>query len=58
MIETESLLTAVQDNTVGTNYVKAKIGEIQQDSKFRLYGKKDERVYHIICKYGKSAPKE
>ena len=34
--ETESLLIAAQDNHISTNYVKAKIDKMQQNSKCRL----------------------
>ena len=46
--ENESLLTAAQNNIIITNYIKAKIGNIQQNSKCRFCGDRDETVNHII----------
>ena len=56
--ETESLQIAAQSNTLGTNYVKAKIDRTQQNSKCSLYGERDETITHIISECRKLAPKE
>ena len=45
--KTESLLIAAQNNAIGTNYIKAKIDNSQQNSKGRLCGYRDETVNHI-----------
>ena len=36
--ERESVLIAAQNNTIRTNYVKARIDKTQQNSRCRLYG--------------------
>ena len=45
--ETESLLIAAQDNAIRTNHIKARIDKIQQNSKCRLCGDRDETMNHI-----------
>ena len=45
--ETESLLITAQDNVIRTNYIKSKIDKIQQNSKCRLCGDRDETIKHI-----------
>ena len=45
--KTETLLIAAQNNAIRTNYVKAKIDETQDNSKFRLCGDRDETINHI-----------
>ena len=56
--ETESLLIAAHDNALRTNQIKARIDKIQQNSKCRLYGDRDETINHIISKCSKLAQKE
>ena len=56
--ETESLLIAAQDNAIRTNHFKARIDKMQQNSKCRLCGNKDETIYHIISECSKLAQKE
>ena len=51
-------LTAVQDNTIRINYVKAKINKTQQNKKLRLYGDRGETINHIISEYRELAQKE
>ena len=46
--ETESLLITAQNNTLRTNYIKAKIDNMQQNSKSRLCRDKDEMVNHTL----------
>ena len=41
-----------------TNYIKAKIDKMQQNSKYRLCGNRDEIVNHIISKCSKLGQKE
>ena len=45
--ESESLLIAVHNNAIKTNYIKAKIDNTQQNSKRKLCGEKDETINHI-----------
>ena len=47
--ETESLIMAAQEQSIGTNAIKAKIDKTQAESKYRLCGKVDETVGHIVC---------
>ena len=51
-------LRAAQNNTIRTNYVKAKIDKTQQNSKFKLCGDIDETPDHIISEYSKLVHKE
>ena len=51
--ETESLQIVEQNNTIRTNYVNANIDTIQQNSKCRLCGDRDEVINHIILKDSK-----
>ena len=56
--ETESLLIAAQSNVIRTNQIKARIDMIQQNSKCRLCGDRDETINHIISERSKLALKE
>ena len=56
--ETESLITAAQDNAIRTNHIKARIDKTQQNSKCRLCGDRDETINHIISECCKLAQKE
>ena len=56
--ETESLLIAAQDNAIRTNHIKARIDNMQQNSKCRLCGDRDETINHIISECSKLAQKE
>ena len=53
--ETESLITAAQDQCIRTNNIKAKT---QEKSLCRMCGQKEETVMHIICECTKLAQKE
>ena len=53
--ETESLLIAAQNNTIRTNHIKVRINKMQQNSKCRLYGDREETINHIISKCSKLA---
>ena len=55
--ETQSFLIAAQNNTIRTNYAKAKIDKMQQNSKCRLCDDRDKTINHI-SKWGKLAQKE
>ena len=54
----ESLLTATQNNTIRTNFVKARIDKAQQISRWRLCGNRDETINHIISECNKLEQKE
>ena len=56
--ETESLLIAAQDKTIRTNHIKARKDKIQQNSKCRLCGDRDETINHIINESSKLAQRE
>ena len=56
--ETESLITAAQDNAIRTNYIKAKIDRTQQNSKCRMCGERDETINHIVSECSKLAQRE
>ena len=53
--ETESLLIVEQNNASKTNYIKAKIDNMQQNSKCMLWGDKVETVNHKISECSKLA---
>ena len=55
--ETISLLITEQ-NVMRTNYIKAKIDDMQNNSKGRLCEKSDETVNHLISEYSNLAQKE
>ena len=56
--ETESLLKAAQNTTTGSNYVKARIDQTQQNSICRSCGDWDETINHIISECSKLAHRE
>ena len=56
--ETESILIATQNNAIRTNYLKAKIDKVQQNSKCRLCADKDETIKHIKSECSKLAQKK
>ena len=56
--EPESLLIAVENNTIKTNHIKARIDKTQQNSRCRLGGDKDETINYIISECSKLAEKE
>ena len=56
--ETESLLMAAQDSAIRTNYIKARIDKMQQNSKRRQCGDRDETINHIKSECSKLAQKE
>ena len=51
--ETECLLIAAQNNAIRTNYIRAKIGKMQQNSRCRLCDDRDETINHIISECSK-----
>ena len=56
--KTESFLIAAQDNAIRTNHIKSRIDKTQQNSKYRLYGHRDETINHVISECSKLAQKE
>ena len=56
--ETESLPIALQNNAIRTNHIKARIDKTQQNSRFRLYGERDDIINHILSECSKLARKE
>ena len=57
-METESLIVAVQNQSIRTNLVKAKIDKSQADSLCRTCRKVDESIDHIVSGCSKLAQKE
>ena len=56
--ETEYPQPAAQNNAMRTNHIQARTDKIQQNSKCRRYGERDETINHIISDFGKLAQKE
>ena len=56
--ESESVLIAAQHNAIRINHIKARIDKVQQSSKCRLCGDRDETINHIISECCKLAQKE
>ena len=56
--EKESLILAAQNNAIRTNYNKTRKDKMQQNSKCRLCGDRDETINHIISECSKLAHKE
>ena len=54
--EIEPLLIISQNNSIRMNYTQAKINNMSQSRKCRLYGDWDETIIHIISEYSKLAP--
>ena len=56
--ETESLILAAQNQSKGTNLVKAKIDKSQKDMLWRLRKKADESIDHVVSGCSKLVQKE
>ena len=56
--ETESLIVAVQNQSIRTNLVKARIDKSLGDSLCRMCRKVDESIDHIVSECSKLAQKE
>ena len=56
--ETESLVITAQSNAIRTNQIKTRMDKMQQNSKCRLCGDRNETINHIISEYSKLAQKE
>ena len=46
--KTDSLLTIAQNNAIRTKYIKAKMDNTQQNSKFSPFDKKDKAINQVI----------
>ena len=57
-LKTKFLLAAAQNNTIMTDYINAKIDNVQPDYKCRFCGDKDETISHLISKSNQLAQKE
>ena len=55
--ETESLLIAAQNNAIRTDYIKASIDKMQQNSRCRLCGDRDETINLIVSECSKLVQK-
>ena len=53
--ETKSLQIAAKNNAIKTNYIKAKIDNVQYNSKYSLCGYKNETINHIMSECSKLA---
>ena len=56
--ETESIRISAQNNAIKYHHIKARIDKMQQNSKCRLCGDRDETINHIISKCSKLAQRE
>ena len=56
--ETWSLLIAALNNVIRTNYIKARIDKMPQNSRCRLCIERDETINHILSECSKLAQKE
>ena len=56
--ETESLITAAQEQAIRTNVIKAKIDKTQEESKCKMCGRVDETVNHVLSECSKMAQTE
>ena len=56
--ETESLLTAAENNVIRTNHIKTIIDKTPHNNKCRLCGDRDETIIHIISECSKLAQKK
>ena len=52
------IIIAAQNNAGRTNHNKVRIDKMQQNSKCRLYGDRDETINHIISECSKLVQKE
>ena len=56
--ETESLIVALQNQSIRTNLVKTKIDKRQKDTLCRFCKKADESIDHVVSGCSKLAQKE
>ena len=53
VVKKESLLIIAQNSAIKTNYIKIRIDKTEQNSKYRLWGDRDETINHIISEWSK-----
>ena len=58
MGETESLQIAAQNSAIRTNHIQVRIDKIQQNSKYKICGDRNETINHIISECSKLVQKE
>ena len=46
--EIESFLIIAQNIAIRTNYVKAKMDKTQRNTRYRLFGKRDDKINPIV----------
>ena len=56
--ETESFLVAARNNAIRTNNIKARVDNLQQNSRCRLSRDRNDKINSIISEFSKSAQKE
>ena len=56
--ETESLIVAAQNQSIRTNWVKAKVDKTQKETLCRLCKKADESIDHVVGGCSKLAQKD
>ena len=56
--ETESLIFAAQEQAIRTNVIKGKIDKSQEQTKFRMCGRADETINHIVRECPKHVHRE
>ena len=56
--ETKSLQLAAWNDAIRTNYIKARIDKMQQNSRFRLCSERDKTINYILSECSKLAQKE
>ena len=49
---------ATQKQAIRTNNIKAKFDKTKENSKYKMCGKAEESVNHVLSKYSKLAQKE
>ena len=54
----EALIMVAQEQAIRTNNIKEKIDKTQENSKYRMWGKAEESVNHVLSEYSKLAQKE
>ena len=54
----EALIMVAQEQAIRTNNIKAKIDKTQENSKYRMCGKAEESVNHVLSECSKLVQKE
>ena len=55
---TEALICSAKEQSIWTNYIKYNIDETAESLLFRMCGKRNETISHIVSECGKLAQKE